>query len=161
MNLVDIPISLKGKLYRSPMPCGLFDKDCELLTRYREAGITTIVMLIPNQESLFRDDIDLLGLYRDEGFRVLYFPISNYYVPESAAATRELVDEIIAQATNGDNIVIHCYGGWGRTGTILALIARRLFGFSGPDAVSWVRRLVPGSVETEEQEQYVAEFTFP
>ena len=54
----------------------------------------------------------------------------------------------------GDNIVIHCLGGLGRTGTVAAKLLVE-FGEQPEIAIQRVRQARPGSIETVQQEQYV------
>ena len=51
--------------------------------------------------------------------------------------------------------VIHCSDWVGRTGLFVACLTRRILGLSGEDAIRWVRRFIPGAVETPEQRQLV------
>jgi atypical dual specificity phosphatase len=53
---------------------------------------------------------------------------------------------------------LHCTAGLGRTGTLLACWFVDHEGMSGRDAVARIRRLRPGSVETDEQVEAVTEF---
>jgi atypical dual specificity phosphatase len=54
-------------------------------------------------------------------------------------------------------VAVHCGAGLGRTGVILAcwFVSKNL---SVKNAIARVRRLRPGSIETESQEEAVAEF---
>ena len=43
----------------------------------------------------------------------------------------------------------------GRTGMFAACLAREVLGLSGDEAIAWIRRLVPGAVETRGQEDLI------
>jgi atypical dual specificity phosphatase len=68
-------------------------------------------------------------------------------------AMREAIDA-------GERVAVHCGGGLGRTGTLMAcyLVAR---GASADAAIAHVRRMRPGSIETREQEQAVRDYSGP
>lgn len=67
------------------------------------------------------------------------------------------VAAIEAALASGQRVAVHCRGGRGRTGTLLAclLVAR---GESSHAAVAYVRQQRPGSVETRGQEAAVRAF---
>jgi ADP-ribosyl-[dinitrogen reductase] hydrolase len=54
----------------------------------------------------------------------------------------------------GGRVLVHCRGGLGRAGTIAALMLIER-GWSAPQAISDVRAVRPGAIETEEQERWV------
>ncbi len=60
-------------------------------------------------------------------------------------------------ARSGVHVEVGCLAGRGRTGTVLACIAT-LAGIPAEDAVAWVRRRLPGAVETSAQEAWVLHF---
>jgi len=55
----------------------------------------------------------------------------------------------------GSVMALHCAAGMGRTGTFLACLAGRAQGLDGAEALAWIRRHRPGSVETIAQEDVV------
>ena len=94
------------------------------------------------------------------------FPIRDYDVPESNEHTIAILDLIDDNLRNNRPTYIHCYGGRGRTGTIIGCwLARQ--GHRGEDALRKLRELWahnPKSKrglqtpETPEQEQYIVEW---
>jgi protein-tyrosine phosphatase len=153
-NLVRLPYGLPGDIYRSPMPFGEFDFGSTTLEEYKEAGVDVIVMLTSPEEDLTRAGQNLEALYRKEGFQVIRLPIVDFEVPESASSLDDALEETIARARQGENIAIHCYAGRGRTGMFAALLARRILGLAGEEAVKWARQFFP-AIETDGQAQMV------
>lgn len=84
----------------------------------------------------------------------IHFPIPDAWVPSDAGATRTLVDRLLRALQRGDDVVVHCWGGLGRAGTIAAacLVAR---GAAPAEAIALVRATRPGAVQTAAQERFV------
>jgi protein-tyrosine phosphatase len=62
------------------------------------------------------------------------------------------------RARAGELVEIACYGGVGRTGTVLGCLTV-LAGVPASEAVAWVRdRYHPSAVETAQQEQLITRF---
>ena len=55
-------------------------------------------------------------------------------------------------------IGVHCRMGMGRTGSMLACYLAKCKNLTAEEAIQEIRRLRPGSIETEDQEKVVAEF---
>ncbi|KAI5839204.1 hypothetical protein DFP73DRAFT_518871 [Morchella snyderi] len=108
------------------------------------------------------------------GVRNTFVPVENYYAP--TVSQMDLILSLIAQepyysADVRGATLVHCGGGKGRAGTVLACYVA-LFGFTaragsgeqGPPvmaagaAVEAVRGVRGGSVETEQQERFVASY---
>lgn len=92
----------------------------------------------------------------DAGLLLVHVPVEDMEAPSQEQLDRSV--SAIMRA-NGQNmgVAVHCGAGLGRTGAILAcyFVGK---GLTARDAVSRVRRLRPGSIETEEQVEAVGEF---
>lgn len=75
--------------------------------------------------------------------------------PEQIQRFLSIVEESNAK---GEGVAVHCMHGHGRTGTMLACYLVKTRQISGIDAISEVRRLRHGSIETHDQEKAVAQF---
>jgi len=156
-KLTRLPFSFPGEIYRSPMPMGPYDPRHELLEAYTAAGIQLVVMLSAQGEELRLSGHDLTSLYHQMGMEVVHLPIADFHTPDQAALSRVL-ERIQAAASQGQNVVVHCSAGLGRTGMLLACLAKQTLGLDGAAAIQWVRQYIPGAVETDAQSQFVNEF---
>ena len=86
----------------------------------------------------------------------LFVPVRDFTPPNQDQIDR-MLQFIDQQLQDQRPVVVSCYAGIGRTGTVLAcyLVKR---GKEPADAISEVRRLRPGSIQTPEQEAAVHEF---
>jgi len=155
-NLVKLPFDLPGKVYRSPMPFAHFDEGGTAFSEFKEAGINTVVMLVDEGEDLIKAGLDLKALYRTAGMDVIQFPIPDFEIPKDDSGLNHTLEQVITLAKEGKNIAVHCFAGRGRTGMLLALMARRVLGLGGEEAITWVRQYFP-AVETEAQARVVIE----
>jgi protein-tyrosine phosphatase len=96
-------------------------------------------------------------------------PIRDVSVPRSAEAMREILDAIDVGLRNGDKVYVHCWGGVGRTGTVVGCHLVRS-GLSGDEALARVGELFKSmdkyprrkrSPETNEQDAYVRSWREP
>lgn len=155
MPITELPFGLPGRVFRSPMPFSVYDPEGDLVRQFKANGVSVVFLLAEQDECLRKAGCDLRFLYGHEGFAVVHQPIPNYGVP-SDTELEAMVTEAVERARSGHNIAIHCLGGMGRTGTVLAGMAVLALGMAGDEAIAWVRRYIPHAVETEEQERVVA-----
>lgn len=153
----ELPFGLPGKIYRSAMPFGLYDPRGEIYPAYLDANISTIVVLAETSEILEKSRRDLLMLYRQQGLTILHLPVKDYAVPDPEQF-KQVTNTALDLARAGKYIAVHCSGGIGRTGMLAACMAKQVFKIDGEQAIAWVRRFVPGAVETEAQTQFVIDF---
>ncbi len=90
------------------------------------------------------------------GFRALHVPVPDFTAPGMAQLDQCSVF-LLQCVREGQQPVVHCTMGYGRTGTVLAayLVA---CGALPEDAIDEVRRARPGAIETAEQERCITEY---
>jgi atypical dual specificity phosphatase len=93
------------------------------------------------------------ALLAPAGISGLHLPIDDYTAPTLEQQQR-FVDEVRRERASGGAVGVHCYAGLGRTGTLLAtwFVAE---GWEPDAAIDEIRRLRPGSIESEAQEASV------
>jgi len=103
------------------------------------------------------------GLYMDQWWRptwpaeMIAWPDRG--VPANPAKAARQIEGAFARASRGELVEIGCFGGLGRTGTVLACMAV-LAGVAPAGAVDWVRRNYDvRAVETPAQERWVLWFS--
>lgn len=121
-------------------------------------GISVVVTLVEDQELEFYGIFGLRNALRQAGILSLQFPIYDAEPPTDLSATRALCTEILRWAGEGRQQLIHCIGGWGRSGTIAASLLIHE-GHPPEEAIALVRRArSPRCVESLSQERFVAQY---
>ncbi len=87
----------------------------------------------------------------EAGLEYHIFPVLPYGTP-SLQQLNKFIELINTNRRKNRPVAVHCFMGWGRTGTFLAayLISE---GMSADEAINEVREKRPGSIETYGQEQ--------
>jgi ADP-ribosyl-[dinitrogen reductase] hydrolase len=135
---------------------GTHDRD--LLTdleAIRQWGAEILVSLIEEHE--YREiGVANLGDVVPEGVLHIKLPIEDMGIPDAAWERRwEREGKIIRSVLRrGGKVCIHCIGGLGRTGLVAARILVE-FGVHPERAISSVRESRPGTIQTQEQEDYI------
>ena len=122
--------------------------DADDLVWLRKQGIELLIAL--TEERPRRDWVN------DAGLLVMHVPVEDMDAPTQGQLDR-CVSAIERANAHGMGVGVHCGAGLGRTGVVLAayFVAK---GMSAQNAIGKVRRLRPGSVETDEQAEAVVEF---
>lgn len=130
------------------------DKDLDRLCQ--AYGAAVLVSLIEDHELEQLGIPELFTRCEEHGIQVIRFPIPDGGVPGSVAEFSQLVDRILETARKGQNVIIQCRGGLGRSGLVAAACLAAL-GKEPDSAISAVRRVRFGAVENEAQEHFVRE----
>lgn len=121
-------------------------------------GAQVVISLLEPQEYTQLQVGELLTLYPAQ-FTWFNLPFADKCAPDAAwLAHWVMIRTHLQELLRSQKILIHCKGGFGRTGTVAALILMD-FGFSAEDAIAQCRRARKFAVETPEQEYFVRNYT--
>lgn len=114
----------------------------------RSHGIGALVSLDENGVSP--------SVAREYDMKYLHIPIPDFQAPKPDQA-ESFVNFVRECRDNELQVAVHCRGGYGRTGTMIAcyLISQ---GNSADEAIDLVRRRRPGSIETAGQEHFLMNY---
>jgi len=90
------------------------------VSAWRLAGIDAVLSLLTRDEE---DNLDLkkeAALVRKHEISFLSFPIPDRQVPSSPTELAAMLDKLIAALSSGQDVLIHCRQGIGRTGLVAA-----------------------------------------
>jgi len=89
------------------------------------------------------------------------FQVVDEPIPEFASPTMPQMERIMRFFMVLDQDVamgVHCAGGVGRTGTVLACLYGKVYEISGEDTIRAIRELRPGSIESASQEKFIVQY---
>jgi atypical dual specificity phosphatase len=91
------------------------------------------------------------------GLAEVHLPVRDFAAPSPGQLARGIA-AIASARDRGEVVAVHCGGGLGRTGTLLACYLVQRDGLEAKEAIERVRRARPGSVETRAQVEAVEAF---
>lgn len=132
------------------------DQDLDRLRNDYQTDV--LVSLIESHEFEAVQIPNLISEAQARGIQTRWFPIKDMSVPTSIDELILLVQQILLNAKQDKTVVIHCMGGLGRSGLVAAccLVA---VGYSPEKAIAIVRETRQYTIETQEQEDYISEFS--
>ncbi|HEY4385013.1 MAG TPA: dual specificity protein phosphatase family protein [Ktedonobacteraceae bacterium] len=103
-------------------------------------GITRVLCLLPLRQLAAYDD--LLGTYRQAfgQHNVLWIPIDDFHLAEEVQLIDQIVPFLAEAEQQQEKTVVHCSGGMGRTGHVLAAWLVSCRGMSNEEAITTVKR---------------------
>ena len=125
-------------------------------------GVRTIVTVreIPLPLRWLSDPNIANALSKDKNFEkvnYLHLKVEDYHSPtiqEIDSTVKFIENEIVAKRP----VLVHCAAGKGRTGTILGAYLLKKENLSARDAITRIRNLRPGSIQTDSQEKSLYEY---
>lgn len=134
------------------------------LARHLDAGITYFVDLTEAGELVpYADLLAAVAQSRHLTVHHQRFPIRDGSIPHTSTVMMSILDSVDAALAASHTVYIHCWGGVGRTGTVVGCWLVR-HGMTGDAALATImghwqqmtkRRRHPRSPETDEQHAYV------
>ncbi|MDZ7653150.1 MAG: phosphatase [Burkholderiaceae bacterium] len=117
---------------------------------------SALLLTLMEQHELARHGVPDLGARARRSMTWCWLPIVDRQAPDAAfeAAWPQAIEEVQRRLDAGDNVVLHCLGGLGRSGMIAARILVER-GLAPAAAMAVVRAARPGAIETAQQEAYV------
>ncbi|MDX1416540.1 MAG: dual specificity protein phosphatase family protein [Candidatus Promineifilaceae bacterium] len=154
-SLLNIDFPPGARLWGGPYP-GNQDPALagQRLEQLLEIGVSHFINLTEAQERSDHYDLLLAQAAATRSTAVGYqrIPIADYSVPPVATIHR-ILDSIDTALVRGDGVYVHCWGGIGRTGTIIGCWLVR-HGLSGRQALqqiaAWRKNLPSASIESPE-----------
>ena len=111
------------------------------------------VLVVAEDDELMYDLSEWVKL----GVRYAHIPVKDFSAPHLLELYRG-ARWISENVSKGLDVLIHCYGGIGRSGTFASAYLIYSEGLVVREAISTVRKHVPGAVETAEQEAMLEAF---
>jgi protein-tyrosine phosphatase len=146
-----------GKLAVAARPRGGEWLADEIAT-WRHAGIGTVLSLLTREEEQELDLTDERRQVTKSGIKFMSLPIPDRRTPGSEAEVKAIVEELDSDLSDGNNVVIHCRQGVGRSGLLAAcvLISKGLSAGAAVEVITAARGVaVP---ETPEQRRWIDQF---
>ena len=130
------------------------------LKNFQQVNCSGIVSLVEDNEfeKMYEKKLFVHEIYNNN-LNWFHLPIVDLKAPDHKfkdkwQTTKSLLkNELI----DGKNIVIHCMGGKGRSGTIAAILLIE-FGDINKDVINIVREKRKGAIETKEQENFILSY---
>ena len=131
------------------------------LENFHQLNCSAIVSLV--------EDIEFEKMYDKKFFvREIYNKNLNWFhlpIIDLKAPDHKFIDKwqttkslLKNELINGKNIIIHCMGGKGRSGTIAAILLIE-FGDANKEVINMVREKRNGAIETKEQEDFILSYS--
>jgi protein-tyrosine phosphatase len=152
MKIRTLKINTLGRLYLHSMP-GRYEELGQLWDALKAEEVTQIVSLASIEEIRLKSPEYAKAIAEEHiPAERISFPIPDYGVPSNIDAFYQLACNVAKRLTLGENILIHCAGGIGRTGMLAGCVLAALH--LPQDAL----KQSGSGPESEEQEEIIQHF---
>jgi len=156
LSLEGLPQLVPGRLFSTRMPRNIVEDEAErkdFIEKVRKNDLRVACVLTePEEFEKYSGDCGLLDFYRDEcGLTVYNRAIPDFQIPTHGDLVNNIID-LTYHLSQGRNCLVHCAGGTGRTGMVIAAVVKNL-GFYDP--IARIRRVKSTYVETRDQELFL------
>ncbi|WP_341529758.1 dual specificity protein phosphatase family protein [Nostoc sp. UHCC 0302] len=117
------------------------NKVYEWIEFMKQQDIQRVCCLLPDKQ--LAKYSNLLGIYQHEfgNQQVCSAPIEDFHLADLETLTQKIIPFLITADNQGKKVVVHCSGGIGRTGHVLAAWLVSIRGLSNKDAITAVKRI--------------------
>jgi protein-tyrosine phosphatase len=120
-------------------------------------GADRLVCLLSDAELADLGIPTLLTEAADRGLVTAQMPIVDDALPTDLTAFTALVEEILAAVAAGETVAVHCRGGTGRTGTVVAACLVQQ-GYDADRAIATVQQARTGALGVAAQREFIHRF---
>lgn len=113
------------------------------LSFMKKKGIKRVCSLLQERELINYYEDDLLEIYRKEfgDSNVLTVPVEDYHLADVAALRNEIIPFLADSEAKKLPVLVHCSGGSGRTGHVLAAWVVYKYGLDAKEALEAVKAM--------------------
>jgi len=152
-------IPLPGRLGLTHLPGARGKRDTDL-DALQSAGVNRLLCLVESHELEYLTPSETVHQRREalerRGITFMHHPIVDFNAPQLPEAQRTIT-KLDQALTQGDQVIVHCWAGLGRAGTMAAcLLIHR--GMDTNTAIDNVRDVRDGAIQSEVQEPFIATF---
>ena len=130
------------------------------LKNFNQLNCSFIVSLVENNElkKLYNKKEFVRHIYTNN-LKWIHMSISDLKAPDHHFIEKWHTTKVLLKndLIDGSNIVVHCMGGKGRSGTVAAILLIE-FGEQNKNAIDIVRDKRKGAIETKEQEDFILSY---
>lgn len=140
----------------SPLPSSKFlDQDIQLL---RSNQITNVITLVQTKELESANLNHFFDQLEQKGIQSYHFPIEDFGIP-SHEQMDSIYHTLASMLEKGENTLIHCKGGLGRSGTVMAAFAKNYV--KEVDPITYVREIRgKEAIENQQQESFIGQYVY-